>query len=489
MGDELQPPKAVNQPFKRRKQLEQDMAHITEEMYRRNKELADTNRVLSLLRTIDSLVLESHDSLKVLCGQISSEVANSTEYPFVSILINSQGQLKSNALEVFGWGVTGELQGRDISLLQQIKINPDLGWLKSPDRSLFLQIELMATDQLSPFLGIPSATLATLRANLPIRSVYLMKLMARQKLVGVMVIGFVHPVKALSPTQAALLDRLGEAVGVAVDNKLLFEENQLIVQQLQKSNEKLKALDETKDEFISMASHQLRTPLTSVKGYVSMVLEGDAGPVNEQQKKLLDQAFFSSQRMVYLIADLLNISRLKTGKFIIDAKPTQLAEVVEGELQQLVNTAKNHHNTLVYNKPPNFPVLMLDETKIRQVIMNFVDNAIYYTPAGGTVTISLVDRGESIELTVTDTGIGVPKAEQHNLFTKFFRADNAKKTRPDGTGLGLFMAQKVIVASGGAILFRSEEGKGSTFGFTFSKAKLKVPDHTDPQITIQTTSI
>jgi signal transduction histidine kinase len=247
--------------------------------------------------------------------------------------------------------------------------------------------------------------------------------------------------------------------------------------QLRRANEKLRALDETKDEFISMASHQLRTPLTSVKGYVSMVLEGDAGKITANQKKLLDQSFLSAQRMVYLIADLLNVSRLRTGKFIIDNSPTNLADLVEGELEQLNESAKSRNLTLTYQKPKDFPVLMLDETKIRQVVMNFADNAIYYTPAGGHININLVDKGDTIEFTVVDDGIGVPKHLQHQLFTKFYRAENAKKARPDGTGLGLFMAKKVVVAQGGSIIFKSEEGKGSTFGFSFSKNKLKVPAH------------
>src|SRR4029077_9353625 len=122
---------------------------------------------------------------------------------------------------------------------------------------------------------------------------------------------------------------------------------------------------ETKDEFISMASHQLRTPLTSMKGYVSMVLEGDAGKVSTMQRKLLDQAFVSSQRMVYLIADLLNVSRLRTGKFIIEAKPTNLPDVIEGEIGQLIETVKGKGLELSFDKPKGFPTMNLDETKIR----------------------------------------------------------------------------------------------------------------------------
>lgn len=242
--------------------------------------------------------------------------------------------------------------------------------------------------------------------------------------------------------------------------------------ELRRKNERLRLLDQTKDDFISMASHQLRTPLTSVKGYVSMVLDGDAGPINATQRKLLTQAFLSAQRMVYLISDLLNVSRLKTGKFIIEPVESRLDKVVEEELEQLTETVKSRGLTLTYHKPEHFPTLMIDETKIRQVIMNFVDNAIYYTPSGGTIDVYLEDKGASIEFRVVDTGIGVPKHEQHHLFTKFYRASNAKNARPDGTGLGIFMAKKVVIAQGGAVIFKSAEGKGSTFGFTFPKAKL-----------------
>lgn len=277
---------------------------------------------------------------------------------------------------------------------------------------------------------------------------------------------------------------------IAIENALKFEEIQKFnetlqekietaTRQLRTTNEKLKLLDETKDEFISMASHQLRTPLTSVKGYLSMVLEGDAGNVSQMQRKLLDQAFVSSQRMVYLIADLLNVSRLRTGKFVIEPVATNLAEVVNGEASQLQDTAKSRGLTLTYNKPEKFPMLMLDETKIRQVIMNFMDNAIYYTPSGGNIDIELKETDKTVEYTVRDDGIGVPKHEQHHLFSKFYRAGNAKKARPDGTGLGLFMAKKVIVAQGGSLIFSSVEGKGSTFGFAFEKAKLQVSSDKD----------
>jgi signal transduction histidine kinase len=302
--------------------------------------------------------------------------------------------------------------------------------------------------------------------------------------IGAMFIGPKKSGSSFSQNDIRVIDILSDELALAFQNATRFEQIstfnatlqqkiEAATQELTRTNHKLQALDEAKDEFISMASHQLRTPLTSIKGYLSLVLDGDIGEITPQQRQLLGQAFTSSQRMVYLIADLLNVSRLRTGKFIIEPTEVQLANVVSEEMKQIEEAAKAKKQKLIYKKPKSFPALQLDDNKIRQVMMNFMDNAIYYTPNGGEIKIELIKKRSSIEFRVTDNGIGVPKPEQHKLFTKFYRAGNARSVRPDGTGLGLFMAKKVIVASGGALLFKSTEGKGSMFGFTFPLNKRK----------------
>lgn len=304
-----------------------------------------------------------------------------------------------------------------------------------------------------------------------------------QEGLGYIVLGNKKSGSPFSSQDIKVLEIIADELVIALQNALRFEEIQNFnitlqdkvndaTKKLRSANHRLVELDQTKDDFISMASHQLRTPLTTIKGYLSMVIDGDVGKISGNQAELLSKAFISSQQMVYLIADLLNISRLRTGKFVIEPKETNLADVISGEIDQLVETAKAKGLELKFKNPKDFPVLMLDETKIRQVIMNFIDNAIYYTPAGGHIDIGLVNTDSTIEFTVTDDGIGVPKAEQHHLFTKFYRANNAKRARPDGTGLGLFMAKKVVIAQAGTIIFRSQEGKGSVFGFTFAKKPL-----------------
>lgn len=309
-------------------------------------------------------------------------------------------------------------------------------------------------------------------------------LVIKGEVIGYILIGAKKSGNIYSNQDITLLNITSNELAVALQNARRFEEIQVFnktlqdkvteaTRELKVTNRKLVQLDEAKDEFISMASHQLRTPLTSIKGYLSMVVEGDLGPIKPKQEKVLKDAFESSQRMAYLIADFLNVSRIKTGKFMIEKHEVDLPEVVQEEITQLREMADSRDLKLVYEKPGVFPHVKLDENKTRQVMMNMVDNAIYYTPSGGTITIQLYATADEVIFKVIDTGIGVPKAEHHKLFTKFFRAGNARKARPDGTGLGLFMAQKVVVEQGGAVIFESIEGKGSTFGFRFPLKKIK----------------
>lgn len=313
----------------------------------------------------------------------------------------------------------------------------------------------------------------------------LIRLSTHNSRVGYLLVGHKKSGDMLNSLDTRLLGIMADELAIAIENALRFEQISRFnvtlqekvdeaTKQLRHANTRLKELDQTKDEFISMASHQLRTPLTTIKGYLSMVLEGDVGPVTKSEREMIQHAFDGAERMVFLIADLLNVSRLQSGKFIIENKPTDLVKMVQAQVDQLKETATNHHLTLTFKKPDKFPTLNLDETKIQQVVMNFMDNAIFYTPAGGSIVVALEASDKEITYTVTDTGLGVPKSEQHHLFAKFYRAGNARKMRPDGTGLGLFMAKKVVVAQGGAIIFQSTEGKGSTFGFSFPRAQVEV---------------
>lgn len=365
-----------------------------------------------------------------------------------------------------------------VDFLRIITIKYDGGYEDLLKSVKALNEQVVVTDELSGRHKHISEKLA--EANIAL----IARLQTHQELVGYLVCGPKIRGDALTSQDIELMRVASGELAVAVQNALRFEEishfNIKLKQevedataQLRDSNRKLKKLDEAKDEFISMASHQLRTPLTSVKGYISMVMDGDAGKLTPPQQKLLEEAFTAAQRMVYLIGDFLNVSRIQTGRFVLEPRPTDLAQVVSDEVSQLGSTAARRNITVHYHHPTQFPILTIDENKMRQVIMNFIDNAIFYSRPSTEVEVTLVNTGREIRFEVRDTGIGVPEAERHKLFTKFFRAENARRVRPDGTGIGLFMAKKVITAHGGSIVFETKEGKGSTFGFIMPIAGLK----------------
>lgn len=306
-------------------------------------------------------------------------------------------------------------------------------------------------------------------------------LRSSKDIVGIILLGPKNVGSMYDVKDQRLLLTISDELSLAVQNSLRFQQIEKLNETLQDrineatsklrtTNRQLREIDASKDEFLSMASHQLRTPLTSIKGYISMLLEGDLGKLTAAQRSALEEAYGSSQRMVYLISDFLNLSRLQTGRFELEKTEVNLTNLIKEEISQLKDTARSRNITLLYDEPRNFPSVLADETKIRQVMMNFIDNAVYYSkPNGGEILVALDHHRDSIIFSVKDNGIGVPHRMRDKLFTKFYRADNAKKARPDGTGIGLYMAKKVILAHGGTIIFESKEGVGSEFGFRLPK--------------------
>ncbi len=304
----------------------------------------------------------------------------------------------------------------------------------------------------------------------------LLPLYQAKRLVGLVALGE-HQSGRYTPKDIRVLQTVAGELVIAIENSLsVLEVEELnatlkhrvadATSALRKSNIQLRHLDEVKDEFLSIASHQLRTPLTSVKGYISLVLDGDAGRINKQQRELLNEAFSSSQRMVNLIEDFLNMSRLQTGRFVIDARESDVVKMITDEVAHLETAAHARRLTLKLEKIGDLPATMrVDENKLRQVIMNFIDNAMYYSHPESDINIFVERQQEYLVFRVVDTGIGVPAVAQQHLFGKFYRAGNARKRRPDGTGVGLYLAKKVVIAHGGEIIFSSKENEGSTFGF------------------------
>lgn len=248
---------------------------------------------------------------------------------------------------------------------------------------------------------------------------------------------------------------------------------------------KERQVDKAKTEFVSLASHQLRTPLSAINWYSEMLLAGDAGPLNDEQKKFIEEVAVGNKRMVELVDALLNTSRLELGTFIIEPKPIDTVSLVKsvlGELKSDITKKKQVVTETVDESISRFPA---DEKLLRMVVQNLISNAVKYTPEGGTIAVEMsvgklghqidgkaLDE-DSLIFSVADSGIGIPAGQQDKIFSKLFRADNAKESETEGTGLGLYIIKSIVEQSGGAVWFESKEKQGTTFYVTFPLSGMK----------------
>jgi PAS domain S-box-containing protein len=236
-----------------------------------------------------------------------------------------------------------------------------------------------------------------------------------------------------------------------------------------------KFIERMKSEFVSLSAHQLRTPLSAIKWSLRMLLDGDVGALSKDQRELLEKTYKSNERMINLINDLLDATRIEEGKYLYQPLYIDFAKVVEGVINSFKHEIERKNLKFEFHKPKEkLPQIKVDREKIELAIQNLLDNAIRYTPSGGKVTISLSYDKKEIEFKIQDTGIGIPKRQQVRVFSRFFRGSNAIRRETEGSGLGLYIAKNIIEAHGGRIWFESEEGKGSTFYFTLPVTNLKL---------------
>ena len=236
--------------------------------------------------------------------------------------------------------------------------------------------------------------------------------------------------------------------------------------ELTEANTRLMALDASKSEFVSVAAHQLRTPATGIRWSFNALLDRELGEVNSDQAKVLEDGLKSSIRMIDLINDLLNVARIEEGRFGLRFKKLPFELIMQNTIDRHKKAIDEKGILFFLDVQPGISPLNLDEEKISIALDNLFDNAVKYTPPGGTITVKIKEENNFIHVTITDTGIGIPKNQINKLFVKFFRADNAMRFQTSGSGLGLYVVKNVVESHGGAITITSEENKGTTIIFT-----------------------
>lgn len=270
----------------------------------------------------------------------------------------------------------------------------------------------------------------------------------------------------LSSYDLEVLDSFVNLIGLALQNSKLYTSLKNITTQLKDTNERLKQLDQLKDDFVSIASHELRTPMTAIRSYAWMALHRSDMPLSKTLEKYIARIFISTERLINLVNDMLNVSRIESGRIEINPEPIDVLSLIKDIIDEVYYSKSEESNIQFVMSDKKVPKIFADPEKLRQVFLNLVGNSLKFTPAGGKITFDFFSDGKVVETSVTDTGLGIPKEDMTKLFHKFSRLDNSytATATSGGTGLGLYISKNLVELMHGKIRVASEgEGRGATF--------------------------
>ena len=304
-----------------------------------------------------------------------------------------------------------------------------------------------------------------------IKTSMLYPIIVKNKVIGVVIFSLIRPEDDISQDEKDLIRGFCDIVGLAVQNARLYTTLDLTSEKLKQANIKLKELDVLKDEFVSVASHELRTPMTAIKSYLWMALDGQAGPLNEKQKYYLQKSYESTNRLIKLVNNMLNISRIESGRISLELDNVNLPKLVKDVIEEINPRAIELDIKLILKPSDNIPLVIADADKIKEVVINLIGNSLKFTPKKGSIIIDFQLKDDQVFVSVTDTGSGLTSDMIENLFQKFGLIKGSYKTNQSstsqGTGLGLYICKQILKLHHGDI-FASSPGIGQGSTFTFS---------------------
>jgi len=314
-----------------------------------------------------------------------------------------------------------------------------------------------------------------------VRSFIICPILAQEGDQGFIFVGTQNIETCITEGEQELITILANQIGQTLDNARLFEKTWRSQQELEikveeRTRQLTQALEEVgkiskrKSDFISSVSHELRTPLTSIKGYAAILLAGKLGAVPDEIKNRLEKINRHSDELVHMVNDLLDISRIESGKVNMNLEKLELNYIADKVADLLSEQLKTKNITFSSNIPDDCRNIMADRSQIERVFINLVGNALKFTPENGKISIGAHRSGRAIQIDVTDNGFGIPEDAQGKLFEEFFRVENAINQEVKGTGLGLALVKHIIEAHQGRIWVKSKLSEGSTFSFTLNAA-------------------
>lgn len=316
--------------------------------------------------------------------------------------------------------------------------------------------------------ALPKEWVSKFQKELGIKTTLAFPVLAKDKVLGAMIFSLNKDKSKISIDEWAILDSFVGAVGIALDNALLFKTLNDTSLKLSQANIRLEELDQLKDDFVSVASHELRTPMTAIKSFLWMALNKQQDNMTADLKRYLDHAYVSTERLISLVNDMLNISRIEGGRIALRLSEIDPVSMASDICEELAPKAAEK-NILLTTMKANMPKVLCDADKMHEVFLNFIGNSLKFTPEGGKIWINFRQDGEVVIVEINDNGRGISKQDLSKLFTKFGRLDNSyvKVSESAGTGLGLYIAKSLIELHKGQVSVESDGlDKGAKFSFS-----------------------
>ena len=430
----------------------QDRMSTSIERLRKKREESET-RINELTRLYDiSTGINAAISLETLLKIVAKEATLLLDRPWASIVLFNQKQEVTHSVFV------GVNQNRELKLDKRMRRGGLSEWIWTHNTAIV--VEDVVRDRranCSEFIG-----------HFDIRSIAGFPLTSGKQVMGIVFTGDFAP-RPMSDQHTRLLTTLCQQLSIAIEKSRLYDSLERKIRDLERQLDTQEKANILKADFVSHVSHELRTPLTSIKAYVEALCDNADDPHFLQRKEFLDIVSKETNRLIRIVSDVLDVSKIEFGQRPITRTPVDLNAVVADVLDMLSPALRDRQVRIDADVPGDLPRIDGDADLIKQVFINLISNAIKYSPRGTTVTVAAREEAVNILVSVADQGVGIPKDEIGSVFEKYFRARSQKESKMEGLGLGLAIVKNIVEQHGGNVRVESREGHGSTFYFTLPR--------------------